>query len=254
MIEPSVNPNPLDPAVYRRDLRRYQKAFADLADYLKRQNRSAILIFEGWGAAGKGDIIRLVSARLDPRLYSVYANHQPEEMEANRHYLWRYWRQVPERGRLAIFDRSWYRRVLIDRIEGICTEEEWERAYQEINQIERQLIDFGCLLIKFWLQISPDEQLRRFESRINDESRRWKIGPDDWLRRNKLHEYQGAIEDMLAGTSTVYAPWTVIDSDTKTYAHIQTFEALLTVFADELKYNPIEGHGKDRGSKKKAKR
>jgi AMP-polyphosphate phosphotransferase len=244
----------LDPVVYSKTLRRYQKAFADQVDRLRQQNRPAILLFEGWAAAGKGDIIRLVTARLDPKLYTVHANHRPEGPDANHHYLWRFWRIIPEQGRMAIFDRSWYRRVLADRIEGACSEDEWKRAYQEINQIERQLIDFGCLLVKFWLQISPEEQLRRFESRGNDASRRWKIGPDDWQRRSMWVEYQAAVNDMLAGTSTVYAPWFVVNSDTKPQAHLQTFQALIAVFSDELKYNPLEPDGKNKLAKKKPKR
>lgn len=235
----------------RKTLRRYQKAFADLVGQLKRRKRPAIIIFEGWGAAGKGDLIRLVTARLDPRLYSVSANHRPQGIEAKHHYLWRYWRQIPERGRLAIFDRSWYRRVLTDRIEGNCNAEEWERAYQEINQSERQLTEFGALLVKFWLQISPDEQLRRFESRSNDENRRWKIGPEDWQRRNRWDEYQTAADNMLAGTSTVYAPWTVINSDSKTQAQLQALQALYAIFSAELKYNPIKTIEKGRGPKTK---
>jgi polyphosphate kinase 2 (PPK2 family) len=251
MIEQIDTTTPLDPAVYNKTLQRYQKAFAAQVDRLKQLNRPAVLLFEGWGAAGKGEIIRLVTARLNPRLYSVYANHRPEGADAFHHYLWRYWRTIPEQGRMAIFDRSWYRRVLIDRIEGACSEQEWKRAYQEINQIERQLIDFDCLLVKFWLQISPDEQLRRFESRANDAIRRWKISPDDWQRRSMWVEYQAAVNDMLAGTSTVYAPWVVVDSDKKNLAHLQTFQALTTVFSNELKYNPFEPGGKNKLAKKK---
>ncbi len=254
MIEKIDIQTPLDPAKYRKTLRRYEKAFIAQVNRLKQSNRSAIFLFEGWGAAGKGDIIRLITNKLDPRLYSVHANHRPEGVDANRHYLWRYWRIVPEQGRIAIFDRSWYRRVLLDRIDGACSEEEWKRAYQEINQIERQLIDFGCILVKFWLQISPEEQLRRFESRANDDARRWKNSPDDWHRRNMWVEYQGAVNDMLAGTSTVYAPWVVIESDVKNHAHLLTFQSLVAVFSDELKYNPLESGSKNKLTKKKPKR
>jgi AMP-polyphosphate phosphotransferase len=254
MIQQIDTRTALDPAVYSKTLRRFQKAFAAQVDLLKQQNRPAVLLFEGWGAAGKGDIIRLVTARLDPKLYSVHANHRPEGADANHHYLWRYWRIIPEQGRMAIFDRSWYRRVLIDRIDSACSEKEWKRAYQEINQIERQLIDFGCVLVKFWLQISPEEQLRRFESRTNDASRRWKIGPDDWQRRKVWVENQAAVNDMLAATSTVYAPWVVVDSDIKTQANLKTFQALITVFSDELKYNPLEPDSKNKLVKKKPKR
>ncbi len=247
MAEPLNDDLSQNPVAIRKTLRRYQKAFAELVAQLKRRKRPAIIIFEGWGAAGKGDLIRLVTARLDPQLYAVSANHRPEGAEARHHYLWRYWRQFPERGRLAIFDRSWYRRVLTDRIEGNCSVEEWERAYQEINQIERQLVEFGALLVKFWLQISPDEQLRRFESRANDETRRWKISSEDWQRRDRWHEYQTAADNMLAGTTTVYAPWTVIDSDLKINAQLQTLQALYAIFSTELKYNPIKTAGKGRG-------
>jgi len=251
MIEPAGRRLTEKPGAYRKILRRNQKTFANLVTQLELQNRPALIIFEGWGAAGKGDIIRLVTAKLDPRRYSVYANHRPVGADANHHYLWRYWEQLPELGRLVVFDRSWYRRVLIERIEGTCTEEQWVRAYHEINQVERQLNDFGCILAKFWLQISPDEQLRRFESRVNDDTRRWKIGPDDWHRRDRLSDYQEAVDDMLAGTSTVIAPWTVIDSDSKSQSHLQTFDALLTIFTDELKLNAGSPTGKARSQKKK---
>jgi polyphosphate kinase 2 (PPK2 family) len=232
-------------------LRQQQKTFTRLASQLKKKKRPAIVIFEGWGAAGKGDIIRLVTARLDPRLYTVFANHRPEGAAANHHYLWRYWHQIPEQGQLAILDRSWYRRVLIDRIEGTCTQDEWERAYHEINQLERQLIDFGCLLVKFWLQISPDEQLRRFVSRENDDTRRWKIGPDDWQRRDRWSEVQGAVNDMLAATSTVYAPWTVIDSDSKIQSYLQTLQALQKSIVNELNDKSAKLVGVNRDKKKK---
>ena len=240
-----------EPRANRKALRQHQRTFANLVDQLKRKNRPAIIIFEGWGAAGKGDIIRLVTARLDPQLYSVFANHRPEGASANHHYLWRYWQQIPEQGRLAILDRSWYRRVLIDRIEGTCTQDEWERAYQEINQLERQFIDFGGLLVKFWLQISPDEQLRRFESRVNDDSRRWKISQDDWRRRDRWSEVQGAVDDMLAATSTVYAPWTVIDSDSKFQSYTRTLQVLEKSFTDELADKPAKLATMNRGKKKK---
>lgn len=254
MIEPLDHTISEELQAYRKALRKRQKIFARLVDQLKRKNRPAIIIFEGWGAAGKGELIRLVSARLDPRLYAVFANHRPEGAAIHHHYLWRYWHQIPEQGQLAILDRSWYRRVLIDRVEGACAQAEWERAYQEINQLERQLIDFGCLLVKFWLQISLDEQLRRFESRANDETRRWKIGTDDWQRRSQWPEAQEAVDDMLAATSTVYAPWTVIDSDSKVQSHLQTLQVLQDSFAAELSDKPAGLVGMDRGKKKKSTR
>jgi polyphosphate kinase 2 (PPK2 family) len=224
---------------YENKLVKYQVALNALGFQVYLKQRPVIIVFEGWDAAGKGGAIRRVTEKLDPRGYVVYSIAAPKGDDATHHYLWRFWNRLPEAGQIAIFDRSWYGRVMVERIEGFCIEEEWKRAYREINQFERQLVDFGMILFKFWLHISKDEQLRRFESRENDERRSWKLTGEDWRNREKWDQYQEAVNDMLLKTSTVTAPWSVIEGNSKGYARVKILKTLVEKLSQELKYDPF---------------
>lgn len=250
----------LEPEEYKRDLIKYQVALHSLAYQVYVQQRPVIMVFEGWDAAGKGGAIRRVTEKIDPRGFVVYAIAAPQGDDAVRHYLWRFWRRLPEAGQIAIFDRSWYGRVMVERIEGFCLEPEWKRAYREINYFERQLVDSGMILFKFWLQISEEEQLRRFESRQNDHLRSWKLTEEDWRNRTKWDEYESAVNEMLLKTSTITAPWTVIEGDSKLYARIKILKTLVDKLQEELNYDPYlprTGEGskavKKKGELKKGK-
>lgn len=238
---------------YNRQLVIYQVALSRLAYQVYLQQRPVIIVFEGWDAAGKGGAIRRISEAIDPRGFVVYSIAKPEGEDATHHYLWRFWRRLPEAGQIAIFDRSWYGRVLVERIEGFCSEAEWKRAYREINYFERQLADFGTILFKFWLHISPDEQLRRFESRASDRLRAWKLTAEDWRNREKWPQYEEAVNDMLLKTSTLTAPWTVVEGNSKQFARIKILRTIVEKLSQELSYDPFEEIKPGRKSKGKAK-
>lgn len=186
----------------------------------------SVVVFEGWDAAGKGGAIRRLTPTLDPRAFDVVPVAAPAGEEATHHYLWRFWRSVPEAGHLTIFDRSWYGRVLVERVEGFCAESEWRRAYREIADFEEQLASFGTILVKFWLHISRAEQLRRFKERAADRAKRYKIGPEDWRNRRKWGAYTAAVEEMLARTDRPGAPWIVVEAEDKRYARIKILESV----------------------------
>jgi polyphosphate:AMP phosphotransferase len=182
---------------------------------------STVLVFEGWDAAGKGGAIRRVTAALDARNYQVIPIAAPTDEERAHHYLWRFWRHLSRAGRVTIFDRSWYGRVLVERIERFATEREWLRAYAEINQFEDQLVEHGILLVKFWLHVTPEEQLRRFRARERVQWKRWKITAEDWRNREKWPQYDVAVNEMIERTSTRLAPWTLIEGNDKNHARIK---------------------------------
>ena len=248
----------LEPEEYKSSLIKYQVALHDLAYQVYVQQRPVIMVFEGWDAAGKGGAIRRITEKIDPRGFVVYPIAAPKGDDATHHYLWRFWRRLPEVGQIAIFDRTWYGRVMVERIEGFCSEDEWKRAYREINYFERQLVDFGTILFKFWLHISPEEQLRRFESRKGDELREWKLTEEDWRNREKWGVYEAAVNEMLLKTSTITAPWTVVEGDSKYYARIKILKTLVDKLSDELQYDPFKpaapaSAGKRKKEKKKKK-
>jgi polyphosphate kinase 2 (PPK2 family) len=175
--------------------------------------------------------------------------------------LWRFWRRLPESGQIAIYDRSWYGRVLVERVENFCTEADWKRAYREINQIERQMEDFGTILFKFWIHLSQDEQLRRFTSRAEDPLRSWKLTDEDWRNREKWGPYEEAVNEMILRTSTVTAPWTIIEGDSKPYARIKVLKTLVDKLSQELEFDPFtpvqtadEEKAKADGGKKEKKK
>ena len=186
-----------------------------------------LVVFEGSDAAGKGGAIKRVVEPLDPRHYRVSAFAKPTFDEKRKHFLWRFWSDVPGLGGFALFDRSWYGRVLVERVEGYATDDQWQRAYDEIVQFERNLVLEGLIIIKFWVQISPDEQLRRFERRQRDPLRRWKLTDEDWRNRDKIDLYRDAVEDMLDRTDHDLAPWHVVSGEQKRWARVAIIETIV---------------------------
>jgi polyphosphate kinase 2 (PPK2 family) len=189
--------------------------------------RALVCAFEGNDAAGKGGAIRRLRAALDPITSHVHPIAAPSDEELARPYLWRFWRRIPPRGHVAIFDRSWYGRVLVERVEGYAAPADWRRAYYEINDFERQLADSGYIVQKYWLAIDQDEQLRRFEARKETPHKRFKITDDDWRNREKWPLYEAAVEDMIALTSTPEAPWTLVESTQKRFSRLKVVETLV---------------------------
>jgi len=207
-----------------------------------RLNRRVIVVFEGWDAAGKGGAIKRMTVDLEPRHYKVWPIGPPEDHEQGRHYLYRFWQRLPEPGTVAIFDRSWYGRVLVERVERLADKPAWSRAYGEINDFERMLADDGVRIVKLFLHVSAAEQRRRFEERIRDRYKRWKITAGDIRNYTHRRAYTTAIEEMLARTSTAAAPWTVIAADDKHYARVAALEHATAGLADGL---PLEPPGLD---------
>ena len=219
---------------YKEQLVRHQVRLGQLGYQVYVQKRPVIIVYEGWDASGKGGNIRRVTEALDPRGYVVHPIAAPAGDDMIHHYLWRFWRRLPEKGQIAIFDRSWYGRVMVERIEGFCTEEEWKRAYREINQFERMLVDFGTILIKFWIHISQDEQMARFEARRNTAYKAWKLTDEDWRNRDKWDPYREAVQDMLLKTSTITAPWTIVEGNSKYYARVKAVQTVVESLETEL--------------------
>lgn len=221
-------------AVYRKRLAKGQKRLGDLQTRLRAAGRRMVIVYEGWDAAGKGGNIRRLAAALDPRACAVVPIAAPSDEERARHYLWRFWRRLPAAGQMVIFDRSWYGRVLVERVEGFCRPADWRRAYAEIAAFERQLRDHGVILVKFWLSLSSREQLRRFHERERLPYKRWKITPEDWRNRARWKEYSAAVHDMLTLTSTPNAPWCVIPADNKHSARLTALETVTRQLKAEL--------------------
>jgi polyphosphate:AMP phosphotransferase len=213
-------------AEYEHKLVKYQARLNRLAWQAFKLPTASVAVFEGWDAAGKGGCIRRVTEALDPRLYRVVPIAAPTDEEQAHHYLWRFWRQLPADGRVTIFDRSWYGRLLVERVEGYAKPDEWRRAFHEINDFEEQLVEHGVVLSKFWIHISPEEQLRRFKEREAVPFKRHKITPEDWRNRDKWDEYRAAVNDMVAHTSTGVAPWTLVAGEDKKFARVQVLKAL----------------------------
>lgn len=226
----------LDRETYVAQLARRQVQLRELGYQVYVQKRPVVIVFEGWDAAGKGGSIKRLTEKLDPRGYAVYPISAPEGEDKDHHYLWRFWRRLPERGQIAIFDRSWYGRVLVERVEGFATEAEWRRAYREINSFERNLHDFGTILIKFWLHISRDEQLRRFEQRQASGYKSWKLTAEDWRNREKWPQYEQAVSEMLLKTSTRTAPWTIVEGNDKYWARVKVLATAVEVLSRQLDY------------------
>jgi len=245
----------LSKAKYERDLLRYQVQLRELAWQLYQRKRSLVVVFEGRDAAGKGGTIRRLTEKIDPRGYEVFPIAAPEGEDKTHHYLWRFWRRLlpPDEKQILVFDRSWYGRVLVERVEGFATEDAWRRAYREINDFERQLVDAGAIVVKFWLQISPEEQLKRFEKRQDTPYKRWKLTPEDWRNREKWGRYDEAVEDMLLKTSTLTAPWTVVESNFKWFGRVKCLKTIVEAVSKTLGYKPadpvMQAKGKKAGKK-----
>ena len=211
---------------YERQLAKWQGRLSELVRHPGFSDRSLILAFEGSDAAGKGGSIRRVTAALDARQYQIVPVAAPTEEERAQPYLWRFWRHVPRNGRVAIFDRTWYGRVLVERVEGFCSEADWLRAYAEINDFEHELQEDGAIIVKFWLQISDKEQLRRFKEREKIAFKRFKITEEDWRNRDKSAAYHAAVCDMVDRTSSGKAPWTLVEANDKSYARVKILRTL----------------------------
>ncbi len=216
---------------YKKELTRLQHELGELHNRLYRKKVPVVIVYEGQDAAGKGGNIKRITQALDPRGFEVHPIASPEPHEKARHYLWRFWTRLPKTGHIAIFDRSWYGRVMVERLEGFCSENDWKRAYNEINEFEKELQSWGAVIIKFWVQIDKDTQLERFNDRQNTPGKRWKITDEDWRNREKWDAYEAAVDEMLQKTSTAYAPWHILESVDKKYARIKALE----IVAGELK-------------------
>ena len=212
---------------YDRELKKLQAELRELHNRLYRKKIPVIIAYEGWDAAGKGGNIKRITRALDPRGYIVHPIASPEPHEKARFYLWRFWNRLPKTGHIAIFDRTWYGRVMVERLEGFCSENDWQRAYNEINEFEKELTDAGALVIKFWIQIDKETQLARFTERQNTPEKQWKITEEDWRNREKWDAYEEAVNEMLQKTSTVFAPWHVLESVDKKYARIKALKIVI---------------------------
>ena len=228
---PKLSEVDLSPAIeeeeYKKELKKLQKRLSELHNVIYRKKIPVILCYEGWDAAGKGGNIRRVAYPLDPRGFDVHPIASPEPHELNRQYLWRFWTRLPRTGHICIFDRTWYGRVMVERLEGFCSEKDWKRAYNEINEFERQLTDWGAVLLKFWIHIDQDTQLARFNERQNTPEKQWKITEEDWRNREKWPQYETAVDEMLQQTSTENAPWFIIESNDKHYARIKALRIIV---------------------------
>ena len=212
---------------YSKRLKELQGKLRELHNSIYHKKIPVIIAYEGWDAAGKGGNIKRVTEALDPRGYEVFPIASPLPYEKSRHFLWRFFTRLPRSGHVAIFDRTWYGRVMVERIEGFCSENDWKRAYNEINEFEKELYDWGAVIIKFWIQIDKDTQLERFTLRQNTPEKQWKITDEDWRNREKWDQYETAVNEMLQKTSTTYAPWHIIESVDKKYARLKTLEVIV---------------------------
>ncbi len=219
---------------YKKRLHKLQDRIERLHGELYRRKIPVVIGFEGWDAGGKGGAIKRLTEKMDPRGYVVHPTSSPNDIERAHHYLWRFWSAMPKSGHITIFDRTWYGRVMVERIEGFCTQEEWKRAYQEINDMERNLTDSGAVVVKFWMQIDKDEQERRFKARQEDPGKRWKITDEDWRNREKWEFYEKAVNEMLIKTSTPSAPWVVVEGNCKYYARIKVLETVVNAIEKKL--------------------
>ena len=220
---------------YDGKLEKLQKKMEKLHGELYRRRIPVVLGFEGWDAGGKGGAIKRLTAKMDARGYTVNPTASPNDIEKAHHYLWRFWRAMPKAGHVAIFDRTWYGRVMVERIEGFCTKEEWQRAYKEINDMEKDLYDAGAIVIKFWMHIDKDEQERRFRERQENPEKQWKITDEDWRNREKWDLYEDAVNEMLLRTSTDYAPWVVVEGNDKYYARVKVLKTVVDAIEERLK-------------------
>ena len=219
---------------YKRELKELQKRLFGLENEMYQARVPLMLVYEGWDAAGKGGNIKRVAQALDARAYNIFPSPAPTKPELAHPHLWRYWTRLPKAGHVGMYDRSWYGRVLVERTEEITPPERWAEGYDEINEFEHDLVDWGAILLKFWVDVSSEEQLARFEAREENPAKRWKITPDDWRNREKYPQYASAIADMFRLTSTTYAPWIVLESDDKRYARVKALRIIVEALEERL--------------------
>ena len=224
----------LDRETYENQLEQYQKELRELSWRAYLQKRSVVAVFEGWDAAGKGSAIRRVTRAIDPRLFRLVQFAAPTDEERAQHYLWRFWRQLQRDGRCTLYDRSWYGRVLVERVEQLATPAEWQRAYSEINRFEKQLVEHGVIMLKFWIHISADEQEKRFKSREKNAYKQHKLTEEDWRNREKWHDYELAVDQMVSHTSTRHASWSLIAGNDKPYARVQILKTFCQAISQAL--------------------
>lgn len=220
---------------YQKELKIHQARILELEHEVYKRRIPVVVLYEGWDAAGKGGNIRRITQKMDPRGYEVTPIAAPNDVERAHHYLWRFWKQFPKAGHIGIFDRTWYGRVLVERVEGFCSDADWKRAYREINEMEEQFHHYGAVIVKFWVHIDQEEQLARFEARKVDPYKEWKITDEDWRNREQWDQYKLAVDEMLRKTSTNKAPWTVVESNSKYYARIKTLKTLIQAIETRLK-------------------
>ena len=235
LSEVSLEGKELSDEEYKKELDELQDKLKELHNRLYRKRVPVIITYEGWDAAGKGGNIKRITGALDPRGFEVHPIASPEPHEKARHYLWRFWTRLPKDGHIAIFDRTWYGRVMVERLEGFCSENDWKRAYNEINEFEKELSDWGAIIIKFWVHIDKDTQLQRFTDRQNNPEKQWKITDEDWRNREKWDLYEEAIDEMLQKTSTTFAPWHILESVDKKYARIKALRIIVEELEKVLK-------------------
>ncbi|WP_335868902.1 polyphosphate kinase 2 family protein [Bacillus sp. 2205SS5-2] len=224
---------------YKKELKKYQLKLLGLQRKLVDHQIGCILVFEGWDAAGKGGAIKRLTESIDPRGFEVHGTSAPTREEKQFPYLHRFWTRVPRYGKIGVFDRSWYGRVLVERVEDFATEEEWSSAYEEINHFEKYLANRDYIVMKFWFHISKEEQLVRFEERQENPFKRWKITEEDWRNREKWDQYNIAVEDMLSKTSTDEARWHVMEAEDKRYARVKCLKLITERIEEECKKRGI---------------
>ncbi len=223
---------------YPELLKKYQKKLSDIHNILYKKGIPLILCFEGWDAAGKGGAIKRISSALDPRGYEAVPISAPDKTELAHHYLWRFWNRIPKSGHIAIFDRTWYGRVMVEKIEGFTEKSRCDAAFNEINEFEYELTGSGAIVIKFWLHIDSDEQLKRFTDRQNNPEKQWKITDEDWRNRDKWDQYEQAVDEMIAKTSTAFAPWNIIEANNKLYARLKIINIIIKTVQNHIKNLP----------------
>ncbi|MGB2221399.1 polyphosphate kinase 2 family protein [Neptunomonas sp.] len=227
-----------DKADYKKQLKKWQTRLLHVQQAYYHQKRRCIIVMEGWDAAGKGGAIRRVTEKLDPRGFEVYPIAAPTKEEQGKHYLYRFQTKLPAPGEIAIFDRSWYGRVLVERIEKFATKAQWQRAYQEINEFERLLVDDNARIIKIFLHITPDEQHRRFTERLENPVKRWKLTPEDIRNRQRWGDYEKATLDMFNHTSTKAAPWNVVAANHKWYTRVEVLKTIVKAMEKDVDLTP----------------
>lgn len=235
LLDIKLSDKVIEPNKYFDKLKKSQKELSKLQDKIYRKKIPVVIAFEGWDAAGKGGAIKRITTALDPRGYEAIPIAAPSKTELAHHYLWRFWNKIPKTGHIAIFDRTWYGRVMVEKLENLTPNKRVEMAYNEINEFEKELSDAGVVVIKFWLQIDKDEQLKRFNDRQNNEAKRWKITDEDWRNREKWDDYEVEINKMLKLTSTDFAPWHVIESNSKLFARLKILDTINDVLSKEIK-------------------